>query len=118
MRTSDPGEFLPGTIVVVPFPYSDRLAEKRRPALVVSGEAVAKAGFVWIAMITSARNAAMPGDLAIGDLAEAGLLRASVVRPTKLACIEPFRILRRTGTLPTKAAEDAYRTIRAMIGTT
>lgn len=26
----------PGAIVVVPFPYADRLAEKKRPALVLS----------------------------------------------------------------------------------
>lgn len=117
MPISDSGAFSPGTVVVVPFPYSDRRAEKRRPALVVSGEVVAKAGFVWIAMITSARNAAMPGDLPIDDLVHAGLMAASVVRPTKLACIEPFRILRRIGILPAQAADEAYTAIRSMIGT-
>ena len=47
--------FHPFDIVVVPFPYSDRLAEKRRPALVVSHPALAEGlGRVWVAMITSA----------------------------------------------------------------
>ncbi|MEA2987282.1 MAG: mRNA interferase MazF, partial [Alphaproteobacteria bacterium] len=45
-----------GDIVVVPFPYTDRLAEKRRPALVVSNAKLVRFGLVWVAMITSAEN--------------------------------------------------------------
>ncbi len=116
MRTSEPGGFPPGAVVVVPFPYSDRLAEKRRPALVVSGEDVARAGFVWIAMITSARNSALPGDLAIEDLHAAGLTAASVVRPIKIACIEPSRILRRIGALEDGQARTVAARIRALVG--
>ncbi|KQO43496.1 MULTISPECIES: type II toxin-antitoxin system PemK/MazF family toxin [unclassified Methylobacterium] len=116
MPTSDPGGFSPGAVIVVPFPYADRLVEKRRPALVVSGADVARAGFVWVAMITSARNAAMPGDLAIEDLDEAGLVTASVVRPIKIACIEPSRILRRIGSLRADSADLVFTRIRALIG--
>jgi len=99
------GVYRPGDVVVVPFPYSDRLAEKRRPALVVSNREVASAGFVWVAMITSANNPTMRHDLAISDLRRAGLSAPSVVRPVKIACIEPARILRRAGRL--SAAESA-----------
>ncbi|KQO64043.1 hypothetical protein ASF20_22330 [Methylobacterium sp. Leaf88] len=114
----DPGGrmFPAGTVVVVPFPYSNRLAEKRRPAVVVSGEAVAEAGFVWIAMITSANNPAMGGDQAIDDLAAAGLDAPSVIRPIKLACIEPARILKRIGTLPPVAAGAVFDAINDRIG--
>ncbi|WP_244476502.1 type II toxin-antitoxin system PemK/MazF family toxin [Methylobacterium sp. Leaf88] len=108
--------FPAGTVVVVPFPYSNRLAEKRRPAVVVSGEAVAEAGFVWIAMITSANNPAMGGDQAIDDLAAAGLDAPSVIRPIKLACIEPARILKRIGTLPPVAAGAVFDAINDRIG--
>lgn len=116
MPISDRSAFTPGAVVVVPFPYSDRLAEKRRPAVVVSGGAVAESGFVWIAMITSARNAAMPGDIPIADLPEAGLVAASVIRPIKIACIEPSRILRQIGVLNADAADATFTSIRAMIG--
>ena len=44
-------------IVVVPVPYADRLAEKRRPALVISNRKLAPFGLIWVAMITSAENA-------------------------------------------------------------
>lgn len=116
MPTSDAAALTPGAVVVVPFPYSDRLAEKRRPAVVVSGRDVARAGFVWIAMITSARNAAMPGDIPVSDLAPTGLAVPSLVRPLKIACIEPSRILRRIGALHPDAAADLFVRVGALIG--
>ncbi|MCJ2137985.1 type II toxin-antitoxin system PemK/MazF family toxin [Methylobacterium sp. J-026] len=116
MPTSETPHLPAGAVVVVPFPYSDRLAEKRRPAVIVSGGAVAEAGYVWIAMITSARNTRIAGDVRIDDTASAGLGVASVVRPLKLACIEPARILRRVGTLPDDTAAQVYATIRSLVG--
>ncbi|CAO4165609.1 type II toxin-antitoxin system PemK/MazF family toxin [Methylorubrum populi] len=106
-----------GTVIVVPFPCADRLAEKRRPAVVVSGPSVHATGFVWLAMITSARNPAMAGDLPITDLAEAGLTVPSVIRPVKIACVEPSCILRSIGALPDAVASELYRRIRAHVGT-
>ena len=38
MPTSETRAYLPGDVVVVPFPYTDRFAEKRRPALVISND--------------------------------------------------------------------------------
>ena len=116
MPTSEAPDLPAGTVVVVPFPYSDSSAEKRRPAVVVSGAAVAATGHAWIAKITSARNARAAGDVLIKDLSSAGLGVASVVRPLKIACIEPTRILRRIGTLPTDAAAQVYTLIRNLIG--
>ena len=109
-------ELAPGDVVVVPFPYSDRLAEKRRPALIVSNAEVLNAGFVWIAMITSASNPPMPHDLPITDLTAAGLKVASTVRTLKIACIEPARIIRRAGRLSSADAKTALATVRSLIG--
>ena len=89
----------PFDIVVVPFPYADRLAEKRRPALVISNRKLATHGLVWVAMITSAENEAWSSDVAVADLKRAGLPAPSVVRVAKIACIEPGRIDRRVGRL-------------------
>lgn len=105
-----------GTVVVVPFPYSDRLAEKRRPALIVSGPAVAEAGYVWIAKITSARNTQATGDVRTDDVAAAGLSVASVVRPLKIACIEPSRVQRSIGMLPADTAVQVFTAIESLIG--
>jgi hypothetical protein len=54
MTASDEKRFGLFDVVVVPFPYADRLAEKRRPALVISNRKLAVHGLVWVAMITSA----------------------------------------------------------------
>jgi mRNA interferase MazF len=108
--------FQPFDIVVVPFPYADRLAEKRRPALVISNRKLAAHGLVWLAMITSAENAAWPSDVPITDLRRAGLPAPCVVRPAKIACIEPGRIDRRVGRLDKAAARTVDRRVRGFLG--
>jgi mRNA interferase MazF len=97
MPTSDDAETF--DIVVVPFPYTDRLFEKRRPALVISSRALRRFGLLWVAMITSAENPPWSCDVAVADIRRAGLPAASVVRVAKIACIESARVLRRAGRL-------------------
>jgi mRNA interferase MazF len=116
LPTSEATAYAPGDVVVVPFPYSDRLAEKRRPALVVSNALLAAQGFVWLAMITSARHAASPHDAPIADLARAGLPSPSMVRPTKIATVEPSRILRKAGRLGRKEIAGLLATVRSFVG--
>jgi mRNA interferase MazF len=86
-------------IVVVPFPYSDRLAEKRRPAVVISDPSLEVLNdVVWVAMITST-NTGLSGSVALQDIAMTGLDRISFVRPAKIATLETSRVLRKTGQL-------------------
>ena len=93
-------------IVVVPFPYSDQLAEKRRPALVVSSNAFNKKhGLLWVLMITSATNAKRPDDIALAANAKTGLPAASLIRPSKIATIEPERVVRVAGKIDVKLAK-------------
>jgi mRNA interferase MazF len=81
--------FEPFTTISVPFPYIERLAGKRRPALVVSTPRLARNhGLIWVLMITSAANPSWPGDIPIDDLKRAGLPKPSVVRPTKITTLE------------------------------
>jgi len=103
-------------IVVVPFTYADRLAEKRRPALVISNRKLAALGVLWVAMITSAENEPWSSDVAIADHTRAGLPAPSVVRPAKIACIEPSRIDRRVGKLDKAAARMVGRKLRGFLG--
>jgi mRNA interferase MazF len=100
-------------VVVVPFPYSDRLAEKRRPALVVSNPALAhRHGRVWVAMITTA-PADQLGDTTIADLAPTGLPAPSTLRAGKIATIEAARVLRKIGTLSEADANLARQALAA-----
>jgi mRNA interferase MazF len=103
-------------IVVVPFPYADRLAEKRRPALVISNRRLTPFGLIWVAMITSSDNAPWSSDVTIIDLARAGLPAPSVVRTAKIACIEPARIERRAGRLDKATAKAVAQKLKGFLG--
>jgi mRNA interferase MazF len=80
--------FSQGDVVKVPFPYTDRSTRQSRPALVVSTGLEDAHKLVWVVMITSAENRGWPGDVAITNLAEAGLPAPSVVRAAKIATID------------------------------
>ncbi len=87
-------------VVVVPFPFTDRAATKRRPALVLSDRSAFNAGIghVALAMITSASHSDWPLDVSLSDLHAAGLTSASVVR-MKLFTLDDRLILRKAGSL-------------------
>ena len=90
MPTSNPQ---PGSVIGIPFPFSDRLAEKFRPSLVLSvSDDSAPYTLIWAAMITSARTQPWAGDISIKDLKAAGLKRPSVIRPLKLVTVEESRV--------------------------
>ena len=91
-------------VIVVPFPFTDRDAIKRRPALVLSVAAAfnRKTNHAVSAMITSAENSSCPLDVPISDLDAAGLVAPSVVR-MKLFTLDSRFVLRKAGAL---AADD------------
>ena len=96
--------FEPFEVVVVPFPFTDREADRRRPALVVSSpdfNAIHHQSI--LTMITSA-GGDWPSDVAIRDWREAGLSVPCKVR-LKLFTLDDALILRRTGALSKRDAE-------------
>jgi mRNA interferase MazF len=81
--------FSQGEVVKVPFPYTDRATRQSRPALVVStGELQDAHNLIWVAMITSAENRGWTSDVAIANLATAGLPSPSVIRTAKIATLD------------------------------
>ena len=103
-------------LVKVPFPYTNRPVQQRRPALVVAvPEAPGAPNLLWVLMVTSAGNRSWPGDVAVSDLTEAGLPAPSIVRPAKIATIEASDA-ERIGCLPhanqlqvTEALRNSFR---------
>ena len=85
-------------VVVVPFPFTDRQAAKRRPALIVSSADFNQSHEQSIlAMITSVRNG-WTSDVAIDGWREAGLNVPCKVR-FKLFTVDDELIVRKIGTL-------------------
>jgi mRNA interferase MazF len=103
-------------VVVVPFPFTDRRASKRRPALALStAEFSAEAGHTVLAMITSADNPVWPLDVPI-DPARAGLRAASKVR-MKLFTLDNRMILRRVGCLHDVDRQAVAQAMTQLLGT-
>ena len=107
----------PFDVVVVPFPFTDREAERRRPALVVSSSAFNAAHDQSIlAMITSAGEDWL-SDVAIQDWREAGLGVPCKVR-LKLFTLDDALILRKAGALSDRDAEAVRSSLARFLAVT
>lgn len=89
----------PWDIVRVPFPFTDKAAVKKRPALVLSKRSFnAAAGHTIMAMITKRDNSAGPQDYDVQQWAQAGLKLPSWIR-MKIFTLENTLILDQLGVL-------------------
>ena len=103
-------------MVRVPFPYADRATRQHRPALVVSEPDLAQQhGLLWVSMITSAENRGWPGDVALTNLATAGLPVASVIRTAKITTID-VRDAVKLGRITPRARAQVLRHLGVMLG--
>lgn len=98
----------------LPFPFTDKVGAKRRPALALSGPAFNRARHSVLAMITSKGHSPWPGDTPIGDLAAAGLRVPCLVR-LELFTLDNRLILSRLGTLAEADAESVQYALRAAV---
>lgn len=103
-------------VVRVSFPFTDRNAEKNRPALVLSdrGAFNQPARHSVMAMITSAEHAPWPLDVAIDGLAAAGLPAPSMVR-CKLFTLDHRLVRGRLGRLSAKDQAKMEKAIRRLL---
>lgn len=87
-------------VVVVPFPFTEKKGNKRRPALVVSKKGFNHHGHTLLAMISSRTHAAWPGDTEIVDHNAVGLHVACIVR-LKIFTLDNRLIVKKIGHLST-----------------
>lgn len=79
-RDPAPPAYRPFDVIVVPFPFTDRTTEKRRPALVLSASSFTEnCDHVIAAMVTTTRLR-WPTDIALVETEHAGLVPGSFVR--------------------------------------
>ena len=110
MMSTTPSEF--GDVVLVPFPFTDQSASKRRPAIVVSGAAYnqRRPDVIVLAITSQARPSPSIGEVAVLDWLAAGLLKPSVFKPLLLT-IQRGLVLRRLGRL----SETDRRAVRLIL---
>lgn len=103
------GKFVKGDVVVVPFPFSDLTANKKRPALVV---AVLTGDDVILCQITSqtiSDSYAVP--LSNEDFRTGTLRQDSNIRPNRLFTADSNIILYRAGELTPEKIKDVVAKI-------
>ncbi|MBC8231256.1 type II toxin-antitoxin system PemK/MazF family toxin [bacterium] len=109
------GTFVKGDVVIVPFPFSDLSAVRRRPALVV---ATLMGDDVILCQITSravSDNYAIP--ITDRDFVTGGLRQNSNVRPNRLFTADSNIILYRAGTLSNDKIQEIITKIIQIIST-
>jgi mRNA interferase MazF len=107
--------YRPFDVLVLPFPFTDSTAVKRRPALVVSVEQFQdRIGHLVLAMITSRENRGWPLDVELTDVRAAGLSHPSVVR-MKLFTLDERFVLRRAGRLAEPDRRAVQRSVRLLL---
>jgi mRNA interferase MazF len=107
-------EFNAGDVVLVPFPYRDRLAERARPAIVVSEVAYNRNGDVVVAAVTS-HGVRFATDVTLSDWASAGLKVPSTARML-LATVAGSRILLHIGQLTARDWTEVQTRLRSVFG--
>jgi mRNA interferase MazF len=90
-----------GDVVLIPFPFAERLGAKKRPAVVVSSNTYnTSCPDVVVAQITSRMDPApRPGDHRVRDWRAAGLVSPSLVR-ARLVTLQGSIVIRRLGAMP------------------
>ena len=86
-------------IVAIPFPFSDKLEQKKRPALIISSDKfnLVSKHFVTI-MIISAKHSSWPLDTKIKNTKEAGLSTECLIR-MKFFTVDKSLVLKKIGSL-------------------
>jgi mRNA interferase MazF len=85
-------------VVSVPFPFTDKPAAKKRPALVLSKTAFNRGGHTVLTMITTKGHRPWPGDSEIEEYSAAGLNLRCQVR-LKIFTLDNRLLLKKIGRL-------------------
>ena len=106
-----------GDIILVPFPFTDQSAVKKRPAVVVSSNAysINLPDIVLMAVTTQIKPTAFFGETSISKWQLAGLLKPSVIKPV-FATIEKSLVLKHLGRLKQQAMAALRDSIQNIIG--
>lgn len=107
--------FSRGDLVRVPFPYTNRDTQQRRPALVIASDGEGSF-FLWVLMVTSATHRRWPGDIDLTEDAEiTGLPVPSIVRTAKVATIEA-EAAEKIGTISKETLATVQSALRTKLG--
>lgn len=106
-----------GDVVLVPFPFSNQTATKKRPAVVISSSLYNEKtnDVVIIAVTSKVEKRSDVGECLIADWQGAGLLKPSAVKPA-ISTIEQVLVLKKLGSLSANDIPSVDRMLKAFLG--
>ena len=102
-----------GTIVLVPFPFTDLTGAKVRPALIISTSL--PGDDVVVLFISSKRVAIGKFDVLVEPTKQNGLKITSVIKSSKIATLDKKMILGELGSLESKTMSQVAKKLRLIL---
>jgi len=115
MPTTTGFEF--GDVVLVPFPFTDQSALKKRPAVVISSTSYHqhRPDIIIMAITSQLQPFSRSNEMAIHDWEQAGLLKPSVVKPVMTTLAKQL-VYKKLGHLQTVDLGLLKEVIRSILG--
>ncbi len=115
MPSMTPFEF--GDIILVPFPFTDQSATKKRPAVVISSKRYneQRPDLIIMAVTSQIKPAAIIGEVIIQDWQTAGLLKPSAIKPV-ITTIEKPMVLMTRGQLKQNDQKALQESVKGILG--
>lgn len=106
-----------GDVVLVPFPFTDQSAAKKRPAVVISSDVYhrERPDLIIMAITSQVKPLQTIGEVIVQDWQGAGLLKPSVIKPV-ITTIERGLIINILGKLKDDGQAALRRTISQILG--
>lgn len=105
-----------GDVLVTDFPFVDRGITKRRPVLCIAHITPQKGTTLyWVLMITSTETKSWNGDIDIDNYKAVGLPVPSLIRTTKISCIDSSLITKKVGSIDKATHETVINSVQATI---
>ena len=106
-----------GDIVLVPFPFTDQSATKKRPAVVISSAAYhqQRPDLLIMAVTSQVRPTQTIGEVTVTEWQSAGLLKPSAIKPV-ITTIEQTLVAKKLGHLKPQDQEALKQVISTIIG--
>lgn len=110
-----PFEF--GDIILVPFPFTDQSATKKRPAVVISSKRYneQRPDLIIMAVTSQIKPAAIIGEVIIQDWQTAGLLKPSAIKPV-ITTIEKPLVIKTMGQLKQNDQKALQESVKGILG--
>lgn len=104
-------------VILVPFPFTDQSATKKRPAVVISSTVynTERPDLIIMAVTSQVKPVRAVGEVIIHDWQEAGLLKPSVIKPV-ITTTEKSLVIKTMGRLNARDKKTMQESLKEILG--